>query len=108
MRSPWVRVTLLFLLTTSPNLSTQVAGQRSRTLSPPKWLETAHTLFVQGDFPKARLLYAECLPTFARLGSRWWLSHILAGFANLAAHQQQPLRAARLIGATMIGSGPPS
>jgi hypothetical protein len=57
----------------------------------------------RGDFPRARALYAECLSTFARLDSRWWLSHILASFANLAAHQEQPLRAARLIGATMIG-----
>ena len=64
MRSPWVRVTLLFLLTTSPNLSTQVAGQRSRTLSPLKWLETAHTLFVQGDFPKARVYYLKALPHY--------------------------------------------
>ena len=57
----------------------------------------------QGDFPRARSLYRECLPTFARMGSRWWLSHVLAGFANLAARQQQPLRAARLLGATAIG-----
>lgn len=63
----------------------------------------AGTALEQGDVPKARCCYRECLPTFVRVGSRWWLSHVLVGFANLAAHARQPLRAARLIGATAIG-----
>jgi hypothetical protein len=41
------------------------------------------------DYARARALYLECLPAFARTGSRWLLGHPLAGFANLAVALQQ-------------------
>jgi predicted ATPase/class 3 adenylate cyclase len=55
------------------------------------------------DYARAHALYLECLPMFARTGSRWLLGHVLAGLANLCVAQDQPLRAARLIGATAFG-----
>jgi non-specific serine/threonine protein kinase len=55
------------------------------------------------DYARAHSLYLECLPIFARTGSRWFLSHVLGAFANLAVALEQPRRAAHLIGATAFG-----
>jgi predicted ATPase/DNA-binding CsgD family transcriptional regulator len=54
----------------------------------------------QRDFASARALYLESLETFRDMNSHWQLSQMLALFASLAAVQQQPERAARLVGAT--------
>jgi DNA-binding CsgD family transcriptional regulator len=54
----------------------------------------------QRDFASAHALYLEALETFRDMNSHWQMSQTLALFASLAAMQQQPERAARLIGAT--------
>ena len=54
----------------------------------------------QRDFASARALYLESLETFRDINSHWQMSQTVALFASLAAMQQQPERAARLVGAT--------
>jgi DNA-binding CsgD family transcriptional regulator len=54
----------------------------------------------QRDFGSARALYLESVETFRDMNSHWQLSQMLALFSSLAAMQEQPERAARLVGAT--------
>jgi len=56
----------------------------------------------QGRFLQARECCQEFLEMSQELGSPWHLSNALAQFASLAAAQQQPERAARLIGAAAL------
>ena len=65
---------------------------------------TGISAFRQGDFGRARQLYRDYLAIGRELGSSFHLSNVLAQLASLAAAQQQPLRAARLFGATAMTS----
>ena len=56
----------------------------------------------QGKFLEARQFCVGYLEVSQELGSPWHLSNALAQFASLAAAQQQPERAARLIGAAAV------
>lgn len=54
----------------------------------------------QGDITAARAYYRENILTLRDLGSRWELVYALEGFAWLALYDNNPHRAARLLGAS--------
>src|SRR5437870_4385107 len=56
----------------------------------------------QRNFPQARARYQEFLAIGRELGSPYHVGNVLSQFASLAAAQQQPERAARLIGAAAM------
>ena len=60
------------------------------------------TAYRRGRFLEARQFCQGYLEMSQELGSPWHLSNALAQFASLAAAQQQPERAARLIGAAAV------
>ncbi len=53
----------------------------------------------QGDYDLARALYRESLSINRELGERWSVAYLLEDIGGLAALEQQPDRALRLIGA---------
>jgi non-specific serine/threonine protein kinase len=59
----------------------------------------APMVYAQGDNAQARALLRECLGLQQQLGQKGGIAQSLAGFAALAARQQRPERAVRLLGA---------
>ena len=64
-----------------------------------------------GNLPEARRLHRQCILAFQEFGGRAYVAHELESFAFIAQADNQPARAARLLGAAeavqeRIGTSP--
>jgi tetratricopeptide (TPR) repeat protein len=62
-------------------------------------LYIAETKFSQGQYDAAKGKYQEALVLFDDIGDLWWATVCLEGLAYIAAHEDDAVRAARLLGA---------